>query len=91
MIYPVGQQKIITNSAISALPSRDSDRLNLDEEKLADLGRSLSPNSIGKLLGHVSGIGQNHLPMLPMREYHVVVVNELLRDRSSSYLLTFDS
>ena len=34
-------------------------RLNLDEEKLADLGTSLSQNSIGKLLGHVSGIGHD--------------------------------
>ncbi len=36
------------------------DRLKLDNElKLNDLGRTLSQNSIGKLLGHVSGIGHD--------------------------------
>ncbi|HEY9801516.1 MAG TPA: YwqG family protein [Leptolyngbyaceae cyanobacterium] len=35
------------------------DRLNLDELKLDDLGRTLSENSVGKLLGHVSGIGHD--------------------------------
>ncbi|MHC5748977.1 MAG: DUF1963 domain-containing protein, partial [Nostoc sp.] len=34
-------------------------RLNLDELKLNDLGRTLSENSVGKLLGHVSGIGHD--------------------------------
>ncbi|MHC5769879.1 MAG: DUF1963 domain-containing protein, partial [Nostoc sp.] len=34
-------------------------RLNLDELKLNDLGRTLSENSIGKLLGHASGIGHD--------------------------------
>jgi hypothetical protein len=36
------------------------DRLNVEaESKLDDLGRILSRNSIGKLLGHVSGIGHD--------------------------------
>jgi hypothetical protein len=43
------------------------DRLNLDEEKLADLGTSLSQNSIGKLLGHVSGIGHD-----PRKDAYIV-------------------
>lgn len=43
------------------------DRLDRDEEKLADLGRSLSPNSIGKLLGHVSGIGHD-----PRKDAYIV-------------------
>ncbi|ODH02971.1 hypothetical protein A4S05_21810 [Nostoc sp. KVJ20] len=34
-------------------------RLNLDELKLNDLGRTLSENSVGKLLGHASGIGHD--------------------------------
>ncbi|MEH1804433.1 YwqG family protein [Nostoc sp.] len=34
-------------------------RLNLDELKLNDLGRTLSESSVGKLLGHVSGIGHD--------------------------------
>lgn len=34
-------------------------RLNLDELKLNDLGRTLSKNSVGKLLGHASGIGHD--------------------------------
>ena len=32
---------------------------HIDEEKLDDIGRALSKNSIGKLLGHVSGIGHD--------------------------------
>lgn len=35
------------------------ERLNLDELKLNDLCRTLSKNSIGKLLGHASGIGHD--------------------------------
>jgi hypothetical protein len=35
------------------------DRLNLDELKLNDLCRTLSKNSVGKLLGHASGIGHD--------------------------------
>ncbi|WP_320073224.1 YwqG family protein [Nostoc sp. MG11] len=35
------------------------DRLNLDELKLNNLGRTLSKNSVGKLFGHASGIGHD--------------------------------
>ena len=35
------------------------ERLKLDELKLDDLGRTLSENTVGKLLGHVSGIGHD--------------------------------
>lgn len=35
------------------------DRLQLDEDRFEDLTRALSRNSVGKLLGHVAGIGHD--------------------------------